>query len=145
MKPPRILSVQALPPHRLVIEWSTGETAEVGILEPIKRFRALRPLQDPARFAQATGGLWGHSVEWPGGLDLGADDLYARWKEQTGDQVPLAEFTDWITRNDLTLSAAARALGLSRRTVAYYCSGSPPISRLVGLACKGWEAAQRAA
>jgi hypothetical protein len=44
-----------------------------------------------------------------------------------------------MARNDLTLDAAAVALGLSRRMLAYYRSGSKPVPRTVALACLGWE------
>ena len=46
-------------------------------------------------------------------------------------------------RNDLSLSTAAEALGLSRRMVAHYRTGSRPIPKVVGLACTGWEVEQR--
>jgi hypothetical protein len=39
----------------------------------------------------------------------------------------------------------SEALGLSRRQVAYYASGEHEVPRTVLLACKGWEAEQRAA
>ena len=34
---------------------------------------------------------------------------------------------------------AALALGVSRRTLAYYRSGAKPVPRTVALACLGWE------
>lgn len=40
---------------------------------------------------------------------------------------------------------SAEALGLSWRQVAYYASGEHEVPRTVLLACKGWEAEQRAA
>ena len=40
-----------------------------------------------------------------------------------------------------SLSKAARALGISRRMVAYYESGERPIPRVVALAAKALEAA----
>jgi hypothetical protein len=48
-------------------------------------------------------------------------------------------------RNGLSLTNAAEALGRSRRQVAYYASGEHEVPRTVLLACKGWEAEQRAA
>jgi transcriptional regulator with XRE-family HTH domain len=49
-----------------------------------------------------------------------------RWREQCG----------------YTLDAAARALGISRRMVAYYEKGELPIPRVVALATKALEAAE---
>ena len=44
-----------------------------------------------------------------------------------------------MTKNDLSLDTAAQALGVSRRTLAYYRSGSKSVPRTVALACLGWE------
>jgi hypothetical protein len=48
-------------------------------------------------------------------------------------------FIAWRKRNGLTLDAAAAALGLSRRTMAYYSKGNRPVPDHVILACTGWE------
>jgi hypothetical protein len=48
-----------------------------------------------------------------------------------------------MQRNHLSLTAAAQALGLTRRAIVYYHGGHRPIPKLVGLACKGWEAIRR--
>jgi hypothetical protein len=65
----------------------------------------------------------------------------------SNDQAALQEdgtraFQDWRVRHDLSLSAAAEALALSRRMVAYYCSGDKPVPRHILLACTGWEVIQ---
>lgn len=144
-KNPRIVEVAAVAPGRLEIRWSTGEQFIVEVSDWIDRFALLAPLKHSEIFAQARVGYGGHSVEWPNDLDLGADQLYLRAKENVGDYLPVAEFDAWMERNHLSLVAAAKALGLSRRMVAYYRSGTRPIPKIVGLACKGWEADRRAA
>lgn len=50
-----------------------------------------------------------------------------------------AEFTVWMDRNGLSLATAAEALGMTRRMMAHYRTGSRPIPRYIALACKGWE------
>ena len=40
---------------------------------------------------------------------------------------------------------AAEALGLSRRTIAYYSNGERKIPKAILLACTGWEARQNLA
>ena len=45
-----------------------------------------------------------------------------------------------MTRNGLSLSRAAEALGISRRMVSYYRTAHKPIPRQTWLACLGWEA-----
>ena len=82
---------------------------------------------------------WSHGIGWPGGPDLGADRLYELGREQAG--LPTAsEFEAWMERNHLSLSVAAESLGMTRRMIAHYRTGSKPIPIFVGLACRGWEA-----
>jgi len=68
-----------------------------------------------------------------------ADTLYGLCREQAG--LPTArDFNDWMQRNGLSLTIAAETLGMTRRMIAHYRTGSRPIPKVVGLACKGWEA-----
>jgi hypothetical protein len=76
---------------------------------------------------------------WPGDLDIGAARLWELALEQNG-HADAAEFIRWRWRHGLSLSAAADALGISRRQVAYYASGQETVPRYILLACKGWEA-----
>jgi hypothetical protein len=46
-------------------------------------------------------------------------------------------------RRSYTLDAAAKALGLSRRMVAYYDRGDKPVPRVVALAAQALELARR--
>jgi hypothetical protein len=138
MKPPRIEAVEVVGPTQLRIAWTTGEQMEVDLAEPINRLKALAPLRDPATFGRVQVDEWGHSLVWDGEIDLGADRLYERCKEQAGEFSP-GQFDAWIKANHLSLTTAAEALGLSRRMVAHYRTGSRPIPRIVALACKGWE------
>jgi hypothetical protein len=138
MKPPRIEAVEVVGPTQLRLAWTSGERLEVDLAEPISRLKALAPLRDPAAFGRVQVGEWGHSLVWDGEIDLGADRLYERCKEQAGEFSP-GQFDAWIKANRLSLTTAAEALGLSRRMVAHYRTGSRPIPKIVGLACKGWE------
>ena len=45
----------------------------------------------------------------------------------------------WMHRNQLSLSGAAEALGISRRMVSYYRTAAKAIPRSIWLACLGWE------
>ena len=85
------------------------------------------------------------SVEWPkAGIDLGAAQL-RRWAdEQAGEAMPRAAFRAWMERHGLTLDRAAEALGLSRRTIAYYLSGEQPVPKTVMLATEGYDKRQAA-
>jgi len=131
-----IKSVKPVSGTMIRIRWIGGRTVDVDLRDLVKKpaFESLRG----NRFQKVLVGEWGHSVEWPGGIELGADELWRRALKAEGRNDAL-EFLDWRMRHGLSLSAAAEALGLSRRMVAYYSSGSKAVPRTVLLACAGWE------
>lgn len=134
----RIASVKSAGEYSLRIRWVNGKTLPVDLQEPIHKFKGMRALRDKAAFAQASKGEGGHSVVWPGGIDMGADRLWEMTLEQNG-RMDAVEFLRWRWRHGLSLTQAADALDLSRRQVAYYASGERPVPRYVLLALKGWE------
>jgi hypothetical protein len=137
--PPTIHAARVLEPGVIELLWSTGETLSVNLSDLPRRNKAFAKLADPAFFARMARDEWGHGLDWPDGLDLGADRLYELCREQAG--LPTAsEFQAWMERNGLSLSSAAESLGMTRRMVAHYRTGSKPIPIVVGLACMGWEA-----
>ena len=110
----------------------------------IRLLKGMRPLRDTAAFALACIGEGGHSVMWPGEIDMGAARLLELALEQNG-RADAVEFIRWRWKHGLSLTDAAEALGLSRRQVAYYASGEHEVPRTVLLACKGWEVERQAA
>ena len=70
-----IVSAKARAPATLALQWSDGTKAEIDLSDALRR-KAYRPLRDPAEFARARVGEWGHSVAWPCGLELGAEALW---------------------------------------------------------------------
>lgn len=143
-KAPLITAVKVVGALHLVISWSTGETRDCDLAATVDRHVAFAPFADPAIFSQVAVEEWGHGLDWPNGLDMGADRLYQLCREQAGLFSP-ADFDGWMQRNQLSLSSAAEALGMTRRMIAHYRSGSRPIPRTVQLACIGWEALGKAA
>ena len=141
-KMPLVKSVRIVGPLCLEIDWDTKETLTADISAIISRNQAFVPLNDTEFFGRVTIEEWGHGLDWPGGLDLGADRLYDLCREQAGLLSP-AGFDDWMRRNGLSLSSAAAALGMTRRMIAHYRHGSRPIPRTVHLACIGWETEQQ--
>lgn len=137
-----ILRVEALPRARLRIEWANGSRSDVDVGEYLHA-PGHELLRDPTFFARARVEEWGHGIEWPE-TDAGipADALYRLSKEQSGDAFPTADFNAWMKHNRLSLTAAAKALHLTRRTIIYYSTGAKPIPVHIGLACKGWEVMQ---
>ena len=138
--PPRIETARVTGDLKLEIGWSTGETLPVDLSDLAQPpFDALRT---PDFFARMTRDEWGHGLDWPDGLGLGADRLYELSRRQAG--LPTASvFHDWMQRNGLSLASAAESLGMTRRMIAHYRTGSRPIPKVVGLACLGWESRRR--
>ena len=129
-----IVAVAAKGGNALALRWSDGTEADVGI------DRATRAaIGDAAQFDRVRLGDWGHSVVWPGGAELGADSLWAATLTATGRDDARA-FLEWRRAHGMSLAKAAEALGLSRRTVAYYSNGERPVPKAIQLACKGWDA-----
>lgn len=141
MKQPRIRDVAAgSRPLHVVVTWADDSVSEIDLSEPIGRLKVLRPLRRKGKFSQVKAGEWGWSIAWADDMEIGADTLWRMAQEQAGNFVPASVFQAWRARNRLSLSGAARLLGLSRRMIAYYDSGQRPIPKLVGLACQGVEA-----
>ena len=138
----RIAAVKPAGEYRLTLRFMNGRTASVDLRELVHRLKGLRPLRNVAKFARVETGAGGHSIVWPGEIDVGADRLWEMALEQNG-RVDAVEFIRWRWRHGLSLQAAADALGLSRRQVAYYSSGEHQVPRTVLLACRGWEVEQR--
>ena len=114
---------------RLQLEWSDGTVAEVA-------------LPNSPESAAVQVGDWGHSLVWPDGTEIGADSLWLETLTATGRD-DVRQFLEWRLANGLSLAKAAEALGLARRTVAYYSNGDRPVPKTVLLACKGWDAMHR--
>lgn len=141
-----LTALRVLPPSSLELSYADGAVLRVDLAPIISAHPTLERLGQPATFAQAALGDWGGSVIWAGDdtLELAADNLRARAVEQAGG-ASHELLWNWMARHNLTLDAAAKALGLSRRMLAYYRSGEKPVPRTVALACLGWEAEQRLA
>jgi len=140
----RIASVKYVSGYSLRLRWVNGTVTVVDLREPVFRLKGLRSLRDELVFAGAKKGEGGHSVIWPGDLDMGADRLWEMALEQQGRE-DAVQFIRWRWRYGLSLSAAAEALGISRRQLAYYASGKHVVPRTVLLACKGWETERKTA
>ncbi len=133
-------SVKTTPTASLLLRYADDAQFEVNLVDTITQHPSLERLKDPKVFSSAKVGDRGASVIWANDddLELAADNLRARAVEQAGG-VSHEFIWNWMARNDLTLDTAAVALGVSRRMLAYYRSGSKPVPRTVALACLGWE------
>jgi len=143
MEQPRLSTVEASSsPGRLTVVWADGRRDEIDLNAMIRDYAALAPLEDAEAFRRVVVGDGGWFVEWPDVSDdaaLASDTLWRLARESAGDVMPRESFRDWRRRNELSLNAAAAALGLSRRQIAYYDSGEKLIPKYIALACLGYE------
>lgn len=140
---PTITQVTAILPSSLRIVLSNGRTILLDVSEYLTS-PGYERLVEPAVFADVAIEEWGHGVEWPV-IDQGipVETLVRLAREQAGTAYSTTGFNAWMERNRLSLTEAAKALGLTRRTILYYHCGQKPIPLYIGLACEGWEARRR--
>ena len=140
----RLEAVMVVASGVVKVTYTDGRVISVVMNDVISRYAAFAPLTDPAEFAAVAVADWGWSLEWRCGATLDADRVFELSLEQAG-MIENVEFRRWQDKNGLSLSAAAEAIGLTRRTVSQFRTGARPVSRTVALACKGWEAMKQAA
>jgi DNA-binding transcriptional regulator YiaG len=95
--------------------------------------------KSPALFRRVRVGEHGTDIVWSDEIDMSADTLWRLAREQTGVTMSADAFRHWRQRKAYTLDTAARALGISRRMVAYYEQGERPIPRVVALATRALD------
>src|SRR6185437_9947634 len=121
-KLPRMKSVKVAGDHAVILRFESGKIFTVDLSEIVYGSKGLRKLREVEFFARVSLGEGGHSLEWPGELDIGADTLWELALRQNG-HADAAEFIRWRWKHGLSLTEAAEALGMSRRQIAYYVSG----------------------
>ncbi|MDE3175946.1 MAG: helix-turn-helix domain-containing protein [Pseudomonadota bacterium] len=137
---PRIVAVSAdEKPLTLRIRWDKADESAVDVSGLVETFRVYEPLRSPETFARVRVGEHGTDVVWSDEIDMSADTLWRLAQEQTGASMSPQAFKHWRERKAYTFDTAARALGLSRRMVAYYEQGAKPIPRVVALATRALE------
>lgn len=144
MTRPRFKAIKALSGYRLKMIFIDGSTAVVDFTPFFDENPGLAPLRDPKEFAKACiheDGGW--TAEWPAhDIQIGADTLWLDAKAQNAPDENTRIFALWRVRNGLSLADAAKALGMTPRTMSAYGSGERPVPRYIALAVKGWEAEQ---
>ena len=145
MKRPRLARVEPLDDGQLRLTFVDGHVTTIDFTPLLEESPGLAPLRDAGLFAQATlveGEGW--AVTWPAAdIQIGADTLWLDAQAQHAVDQNSRIFAQWRARNGLSLAAAARALGLTVRTISAYGTGARPVPRYIALACQGWEAEHR--
>jgi hypothetical protein len=134
----RLIAVVPAEKMTLSVTYSDGRVLRVDLSDVAARLQSFGALENPAEFATARVADFGWTLEWDCGASLDSDRLMEMALEQAGmgDNV---SFRRWQDAHNLSLTQAATAIGLTRRTVSQYRTGARPVPRIVGLACKGWE------
>ncbi len=141
MKRPRLLAVEALDDYKLRLHFINGSIFTVSMADELEKTARLRLLKDPNQFKKASiieGEGW--TVEWQD-LDIQfcADILWLDAQAQNTTDENTKIFVMWRARNGLSLTEAAKELGMTPRTMSAYGTGQRPVPRYIALACKGWE------
>jgi hypothetical protein len=141
-KLPRIEALRVLNDMRLSLRFSDGWKTIVALEVFVSKFESLAPLARPTIFARAKIQEWGTGVTWDdeGPLSIASTTLYRLAAEQSDSDA--RRFDAWMITNGLSATRAAQSLGMTRRSIINYRTGSRPIPRYVMLACKGWEIEQ---
>jgi len=140
---PRLTAVTPVADYCLNLSFVDGSRGIVSMKDSIFSLSSLAPLRDLIAFSGAALGEYGWEAEWPQlDIQIGADTLFVDMLGQRSE-TPADRFTVWRIRNDLSLAAASRELGVTVRTISAYGSGARPVPRTVQLACIGWEEEQR--
>ncbi|WP_298747132.1 DUF2442 domain-containing protein [uncultured Brevundimonas sp.] len=134
-------SAKAADPFRVALVWSNGQEAVID-LAPALESEQYAPLRERDVFRSVRIGTWGHSLVWPGEIEIGADSLWLDCLSAWGQEDTRA-FLEWRLRNGFSASRASEALGISRSSVVKYSTGTT-VPRRILLACKGWDALQAA-
>jgi len=127
-------------PMSLRVGWNKGDESVIDVSVMIESFRVYAPLRhSPELFRQVRVGEYGTDVVWTDEIDMSTDTLWRLAQEQAGATMTPDEFRHWRERKAYTLDTAAKALGISRRMVAYYEEGKRAIPRVVTLATRGLD------
>ncbi len=137
-QPFKIEAVKINGPFRLSVTFGDRITMDIDLADIFDKYPVLLPLKDPSIFSTARIDEFCSRILWTDEIDLAGDNLRAEAVEQAGG-ISHERIWNWMHRNRLTLDAAAEALGISRRMVAYYRNGEKPIPKHIWLACQGWE------
>lgn len=138
---PRIAAVApGSEPLSLRVSWQNGDESLIDVAGMIESFKIFTPLRHSAKlFRQVRVGEHGTDIVWTDEIDMSADTLWRLAQEQAGATMTPDDFRHWRERKAFTLDAAAKALGISRRMVAYYEEGKRAIPRVVTLATRGLD------
>lgn len=81
----QITAFRSLGQGCILLAFATGELLKVDLNPLIAKGGVFTRLADDSYLSQAVLEDWGHCLEWPDGLDVGADTLYQYGKPASGN------------------------------------------------------------
>lgn len=143
---PMPVMAKAKPGQRftVAVTWKDGDRKKradlVDLAPVIMAYKLYRPLRNNRELFEAVKlEDRGTRLVWTDDIDMAATTVERLANETMTNQ----DFKDWLDANKLSYSAAAAALGISRRQAIYY-AGDKEVPRTIVLACKGFEASRAA-
>lgn len=134
--------VEVTGPSQLRLAFADGAEYPLDLAPVIRAYPALARLSDPALFAMARLDTRGGYLVWiDDDLEMAVDNLRNLAVEQAGG-IGHERLLNWMHSYGLTQQEAAQAIGISRRMLNYYLSGTKPIPKTVWLASVGWGVEQ---
>lgn len=135
-----IAAVTANEPHRVLVTWKdNGETYEVNLAPTIFAFRLYAPLRNDKALFDTVHVVDDHVIAW--GEDDAIDMHALELERLSGEAMETGDFRAFLDEMHWTRDTAAAQLGMSRRTIGYYATGTP-IPRYIALACAQLRARQ---
>ena len=132
MKRPRLKAINLLNDFKIVATFIDDSIFTIDFKPFFDGSPGLAPLKKPSVFAGAIVDKWGCTLEWPElDIQISADTLWLDAQAQNAPDENTRIFAQWRARHGLSLADAARALGMTPRTMTAYGSGKRPVPLVI--------------
>jgi hypothetical protein len=129
----RLQRIEALPGHRLQIQWCGGDTDTVDMTGVVNHLPLFAPLKDDAAFSAVHLVAHGTGIEWDNGLDYSADSLDCLAEVQR--RMTGKDFRRWKQQMRLSLREVADLFGMAPSTMKTYLAAERELPVAFQIAC----------
>jgi hypothetical protein len=129
----RIKAVEALPGHRLRIQWHDSDRDTVDMTGVVNHLPQFAPLKDAGAFATVRVVAYGSGIEWDNGLDYSADSLACLAEVQ--QRMTGKDFRRWKQQMRLSLREVADLFGMAPSTMKTYLAPERELPVAFQIAC----------
>lgn len=141
MKRPKIKEIEVQNDFKIRATFINGSTFTIDF-KPffLESPRLGELLSNQNDFEKVSASDCGWIIEWKDlDVQIGADTLWLDAQAQNAIDENTRIFANWRARNGLSLSQAAKELGMTSRTMSDYGNGKRPVPKYIALACKALE------